>query len=634
MESIFCRPRYTVALQKYLNIYKSVSSFPFILTKPVTRSQTLQLIGLLTLVFLAGLATLWMRQQRSLVSTSPPLSSAEQLSSSASDTNPNADSSAKQSADSSSSDLPAAATIPGRGGIFVEGVTLAPDHFNPVFTTNPTSLSIVEKLYPPLVGQEPMNGAASVSGLTQQWSFTEDGRTLTLLLHDDLVWSDGAPLTAQDVRFTYSVIQDPAIASPYQPNFANVRAVHALDDRTLQLELAVPDCTIFQTLHQPILPAHIYQGNVAQFQATDQQATPTVGGGPFTFVERTADRVILQSNPLYRLGAPLLERWEVHVVEDAETQWARLVAGELDLIALEPEQFAAVASVPTVALYTAPRDSITFLALNLADPNNPLPGRSSTGEAVDQPPHSILGNHQVRQALAQGIDYGALLERVYGDTGLRMDSYLLPSIGWAYHEQLPRYAYNPTLAGDLLAAAGWLDNNGDGIRERDGQALQLTLITNEDSPARLQLAQLIEEQYSAIGVGVQVEAVVFESLTERLLNQRYDLVLIGWDNLGAEPANSDFWHSRQDEPGRGANFVSFQDAEVDQWLDEARRAPNCDGGYRASRYRLVQERIHEQLPYIVIGGQRQGWAYRTVWQGVTPEPWHFAYHVHRWWKDE
>ncbi|MCB0064833.1 MAG: hypothetical protein KDE19_22065 [Caldilineaceae bacterium] len=596
----------------------------------MTRLQTLQLTVLLALLFLAGLATLWMRQQH--INESP--SSPEGISSqavAAQETVP------PTPFPNQTQDLPQSVTsspngVPQSGGVFVEGVSLAPDHFNPIFTTNATSLSIIEKLYAPLVGQDPVTGAASISGLAKQWSFSDDGRTLTLTLHDGLQWSDGEPLTARDVGFTYRVIQDPATASPYQPNFANVTAVLTPDDRTVQLTLAVPDCAIFQTLHQPILPAHLYGGDVAQFQATDLTYTPTVGAGPFTFVDRIGARILLQRNPRYRLGAPLLERWEVHVLSEAEAQWSQLRAGELDLISLEVEQFARVASMPTVTLYTAPRDSITFLALNLADPTDASPGRSVTGERIPQTPHPILGNRQVRQALAQGIDYATLLTRVYGSSGVQMASYLLPSITWAHNDELARYTYQPTVADDLLVAAGWVDRDGDGIRERDGRPLQLHLLTNEDSSSRLQLAQLLAAQLHAIGVDVQVDALPFAALTTRLLGQQYDLVLIGWDNLGAEPANSDFWHSRQDEPGQGANFVSFQDAEVDQWLDEARNAPDCDGGYRAARYRLVQERIHQELPYIIIGGQLRGWAYGSQWQEVAPQPWSFDYNVHRWWK--
>ncbi len=576
----------------------------------MTRANVFQLTTLLLLVFVIGLATLWQWQRWRTTSTTP---------------------------------VPAAAlATPQPGGVLVRGATVEPDHLNPIYATNTSSLAIIEKLYPPLVGQDPTTGAAGISGLAEKWTFAEEGHLLTLTLYQDLRWSNGEPLTTEDIRFTYQLLQDPAVDSPYQPNFANVRQVDPLDDRTIQLRLATPDCTILQTLRQPIIPAHLYQGDVERFLATDPQQPLAVSAGPFTFVDhidRRGDaegqsRIILRRNPFYRFGAPFVERWELHIFHDEATAWAQLTAGAVDLMPLEPERFASVAAVPEVALYTAPRDSITFLALNLADPDLPQNGRAADGTLLPQSAHPILGDRQVRRAVAHAIDNEMLLQNGYGENAFPLQSYLLPSIKWAHHDQLQPYLYDPAQARETLAAAGWHDEDGDGIRERAGERLQLTLLTNADSPARVKMARQLPPQLQAVGIELQVVVASFEELTATLLDQTYDVALIGWNNLGAEPANSDFWHSRQDLPGQGANFVSFQDREVDQWLDEARTAPACEGGYRVTRYQQIQERIHRELPYIILGGRLQGWAYRTEWQGVTPQPWQVDYNVSQWWQGQ
>jgi len=525
------------------------------------------------------------------------------------------------------------------GGFFVEAVSVDADNFNPIYTTNPTSITVVRKLFPALVGQDPYTGANNGSGLAESWRFSEDGRTITFTLHEDLQWSDGEPITAEDLRFTYELIQDPVVSSPYRQNFANVAAVDVIDARTIQLQLVTPDCTIFQSFHQPILPAHLYQHDKAQFLATDPSQPPTVGGGPFLYERRSEGRIRLTRNPLYRLGAPLLEGFEVRVIEEVDAQLAALEEGVVDLVNLSTEQLAVVDAGPTVALYTAPLDSLTFVALNLANPNRPQPGRTAEGTLLPQEPHPILGTLVMRQALAAGLDYGALLAGGFGNQGVRTAGYLLPTITWAYNDDLLPYSYDPDRAMALLRDAGWIDEDGDGLRERDGVALRLTLLTNEDSLVRVRLGELIQAQWRAIGVDLQLEKGSFDVVTQALLTQRYDLVLVGWDTLGAEPANSDFWLSRQDlplgTPGQettgGANFVSYQNVAVDQWLDEARTAPDCDGGYRAQRYQKVQERIHEDIPYIVLGAPLHGWAYRSGWQDLLPQPWQFDQNIQRWW---
>jgi peptide/nickel transport system substrate-binding protein len=162
--------------------------------------------------------------------------------------------------------------------------------------------------------------------------------------------------------------------------------------------------------------------------------------------------------------------------------------------------------------------------------------------------------------------------------------------------------------------------------------LSLSLLTNSDNDLRTQLAWLLAQQWEASGIDIRFEQQPFDAIADRLLRQQYDVVLIGWDNLGPEPANSDFWHSRYDAPGDGANFVSYQNPQVDDWLDQARTNPTCDTAGRGKLYRQVQQQIAQDLPYILISGQVKQWAYPKHWQELTPYPWRFDYNSHQWWK--
>jgi ABC-type transport system substrate-binding protein len=157
-------------------------------------------------------------------------------------------------------------------------------------------------------------------------------------------------------------------------------------------------------------------------------------------------------------------------------------------------------------------------------------------------------------------------------------------------------------------------------------------LTNADSEQRVQLGLLLVAKWRQVGINVRFEQMAFDAVADRLLAQQYDMVLIGWDNLGADPANSDFWHSRYDLPGSGANFVSYQNAQVDGWLDEARAALACDPAQRGKLYRQVQRQIYQDLPYIFLSGQVKHWAYPSAWQELQPAPWRFDYNVYQWWK--
>ncbi len=247
-----------------------------------------------------------------------------------------------------------------------------------------------------------------------------------------------------------------------------------------------------------------------------------------------------------------------------------------------------------------------------------------------QPPHPILGDVRVRQAIAAALDYDLLLAAAYDGATYRTGAYVPPAAAWVHDAALAPYAYDPARSAQLLDEAGWRDENGDGVRTRDGAPLQLTLLTNNDSVPRMAIAELTAEQLTAVGFDVRRSALPFEAMSEQILAQTFDLAVLSWDNLGADPGAMPFWHARQDEPGRGFNFVSFQDAEVDQWLDEARTMAGCDPDARATLYRQVQARIHDAAPYVIIGGPQAAWQHSAEWTGITPGPWGADDNIEQW----
>ena len=530
---------------------------------------------------------------------------------------------------------PAASPQAIQGGTFIQVVERDADTLNPLLTTNATSLAVLQKIYPALVDQDPASGLPTAThGLAESWQFASDGRAITFTLRSGITWSDGVPLTARDVKFTYDAIRDPAIQNLYRDNFTNVNDVQLVagNEQALVLQLAAADCAILQALHQPILPSHLY-GSATAAELADPDLWPQISAGPFLLLDWTPEsRITLMRNPTYWAGAPQLDRWEFHVMPDATARLQALLAGEADWLELAPDQIAQVQARADLTIYQTLADSLTFVALNLADPQAPQPGRTAMDALNSQPAHPILGDLRVRQALAKAVDYGQLLNQVYGSRGRQLGAYVLPTIPWASADDLPSRNFDRIAAQALLAAAGWQDEDGDGVRERAGVPLTLSLVTNTDSPERVALGPLLVAQWQQIGIQVTFQALPFATVTDSLLAQQYDMVLIGWDNLGADPANSDFWHSRYDAPDTGTNFVSYQNAQVDDWLDQARTAPACDPGVRGALYRTVQQQIAQDLPYILLSGQMKAWAYPTAWQALRPEPWGFDSNVQQWWR--
>jgi peptide/nickel transport system substrate-binding protein len=206
---------------------------------------------------------------------------------------------------------------------------------------------------------------------------------------------------------------------------------------------------------------------------------------------------------------------------------------------------------------------------------------------------------------------------------------VLPAIEWAHNDALEPYQYDPDRAIELLEEAGWMDN-GAGVRERDGQTLTLNLLTNAGNTTREDLGALAQDQLGNIGFEINFEAIEFGSMLTEMDNQTFDMVIIGWTGLGADPNDDAFWGRQYDVPGSGFNFVSFANDRVDELLRLGVSVPGCDPQERAPYYMEIQEIIHDEVPYVFVRGRIGNIGYTTNWQGIDPGPWEFYHNMEQW----
>jgi len=513
---------------------------------------------------------------------------------------------------------------------FVEVIGGEATLLNPILSIDLTAQAVAKKIFPVLLGQDPETGALVPNELAQDWSVSDDGLVYTFELQDDVTWSDGEPVTAYDIKFTYDAMAVDSIQSPLSTAVQELEKVEVLGDYEIAVTLAGRQCTFLQILNYPILPSHLYADDFSDFLSNPQTLEPTVGAGPFVFAQRDSNTIVLARNESYWRGAPNMDAWVYEIVPDAEDRWQLVADSDADLVQLEPGQLAEISpdSDLPITFHQAQSDSFNFIALNLADPMQAESGQDGVGERVEQAPHPILGDKNVRLAIAQALDYEQILEQVYKGQAYPLASYVLP-ISWAYDDTLEPYAYDPETAAELLEDAGWLEGD-DGIREKDGEPLRLTLLTNEDNAQRTLLGDTVQEQLLPLGIEIDFQPLGFGEMVNIFLGQTYDMVILGWENLGPDPGNSQFWSSESDVIGAGFNTTSYQNASVDDWLVQALEIPGCDTETRAQIYRSVQERIYEDQPYIIVGGTLDTWAYADHWQGIEPSPWIFDHNLHEW----
>jgi len=513
---------------------------------------------------------------------------------------------------------------------FVQVIAENTEVLNPILNIGETTQAIADKIYPRLLGQDPQNGALVPTELAQDWSVAEDGLTYTFELREDITWSDGEPVTAQDFKFTYDAMAA-ASASPLNAIVSQLAEIEVLDDYEVAVTLADSQCTILQVLNYAILPSHLFAEDFSDLLDNPQSVEPTVGAGPFVFDSRDDDTFVLARNDSYWQGEPAIDAWIYEVVPDADDRWQAAISGEADLAKLEKEQLAEISldGELDVTFHQDKLDSFNFIALNLADPTQPLPGRDAEDKRARQPAHPILGDKDVRLAMAYALDYEEILSQVYQGQGYPLASYVLPT-SWAYDDSLEPYAYDPEKAVELLEEAGWVVDEESGIRTFDGEPLSVQLITNEDNAQRMLLGDIVEAQLAEVGIEVDFQPMGFNNMVQAFLSQSYDMAILGWENLGPDPGNSLFWSSETDIPGAGFNTTSFQNASVDRWLEQALEMPGCGQEGRTQLYQQIQKRVYQEQPYIIIGGMLGTWVYADRWQGIEPGPWQFDHNVHEW----
>jgi peptide/nickel transport system substrate-binding protein len=514
---------------------------------------------------------------------------------------------------------------------FVEAIAGEIDSFNPVLATSDAAATVLPLILPRLVGQDAQSGAVIASELASNWILSADGRTVTFTLRSDVTWSDGQPVTGRDVGFTLAALAHPQVNSPLVGLTDVIERVQLIGDHTVTLGLSAPDCAVLDGLRLPILPSHLFAADFSDLRTNPFNEAPTVSAGPFLFAGRQpGQRIELMANPTFWRGAPAIERYVLRIVPSAAER-ARLVAeGEVDLAEVDWDAAQLLQGSAGLYLVETLADGYSFLALNLADPLTPASGLDANGVVQPQLPHPVFGDPEVRRAVASGVDFHGIIRSVYGDSAMRSASFVPPATTWAALTDGAAPPYDPTDAQRRLEAAGWSDASGDGVRERGDALLQATLIVNDDNPQRVEMARQVSEQLRRIGFDIRMEALSFTRTAEIALGQRFDIVILGWEHLGAEPARLAFWGSRNDLPGVGLNVTSYQNAAVDILLDEARTLPGCDLAGRSERYRQAQRIIQQEAAFIPLVAQQQHWALSRRWHGMALTPWLRHGQVERW----
>ena len=510
-----------------------------------------------------------------------------------------ADSSAAAGADSSE-------RKPDFGGRILMGSIGEPSNLIPYLASDSASQEVAALLYTaPL---EYNRDLEIVKLAAEEWEVSEDGCFMRFKLRDDLKWQDGAPLTADDVTFTYNLMTDPKTPTAYAADFLNVKEYRQTGPLSFEVRYDAPYARAAITWMHPILPRHILEG---QDIVTTSFARNPIGAGPFKLKSwESGSRIVLEANERYFKGRPYLDEVVYRIIPDLSTIFLEARAGKIDFLGLTPQQYLRQTSGPEWdrewKKYKYLSAGYTYLGFNLESP--------------------LFKDRRVRQALSMAVKREDIIKGALWGMGESTIGPYKPGT-WVYNDRVKPYPFDPEKARALLAEAGWLPGE-DGVLYREGLPFRFTILVNQGNNERIKVATILQQQFKAIGVQVSIRTVEWAAFLKEFVHPgRFDALILAW-NILDDPDIFDVWHSSAISEN-GLNFVHYRNEEVDSLLEQARAT--ADRAARKRMYDRFQEILHEDQPYLFLYVPYALPMVQARFRGIEPAPAGISYNFDRWW---
>jgi len=419
--------------------------------------------------------------------------------------------------------------------------------------------------------------------LAESWEISPDQLTYTFHLRHGVKWHDGAPFTADDVKYTYDKIMDPKVDAPeLRVYFTNIKSCEVLDPYTVRF---VATERYFKTLevlgtYIVVVPKHVLEKGEPDFNKHPFGRHP-IGTGPYKFVRwDTGSQIVVErNNDYWDTAHPRYPKRIIYeVIEEPYIAAQLLKKGEIDVFdAVSPiiwkydlEHSPAMKECHQVVY---PFPSYNFLGFNLRLP--------------------LFSDIRVRHAIDLLLPRGEILAQIYLNQYANKTSGYDPQSSPTYNHDVPPTPTDPAVALQLLDQAGWKNDHGDGLLYKDGKPLSFTLLYRAGSPNEQKMVELIQESLAQSGIDVKLSRLEFAQWIERVDDWKFDATMGAWAlDINGDP--SQLWSSSEADIKKSSNFSGYKNPEADKLIAAGKL--EYDDDKRAAIYRQLQQIIHDDYP--------------------------------------
>jgi peptide/nickel transport system substrate-binding protein len=489
---------------------------------------------------------------------------------------------------------PASAYDANEGDWLVWAFRVEPKTLNPISAEADTYTTwvTIPYIFEPLLTHD-FDTAKLKPLLAKGYKVSGDGLDIDFHLRDNVRFSDGSALNAEDVVFTYETAMNPEVgAAGLASTFDVVSRVTKVDSHTVRFHLKRP---CFESLENlpfawsvGLLPKHIYEfSDATDF---DKRISNPVGTGPYMLEKWDVGRqIVLKRNEKYwartstelsRTSKPKLKKIVYRFISNPVASVQALRCHEVDMVIPEPEQFADLVNDENfrknfhcLSYWTA-WTPFFYIGWNQDTP-------FFSDKRVRLAMTHIVGRQQIITHLLQG--YGREITGPFCNLGPKNDPTIEP------------WPYDPQKASQLLDAAGWRDTNGDGVRDKNGLRFRFNLAYSNSYALYERLAKLLKDEAAKIGVEVIPQPCEWSILLARLNDRRVEAYVAGW---GGDKVSDPYPLFHSSQIGQGSNYVGFSNSQADVLLEQARRTISNDK--RNELYRRLHRVLHEEQPYTFL----------------------------------